>query len=312
MKQQTAPLMLPDLTQKNVYHQRINAVIGYVRDHLDADLSVETLAQVAGFSPFHFHRVFKAMTDETLNELVVRLRLERAAALLRATPHLSITDAAFDSGFASVATFSRSFKKHFGLVASAWDRQTPLKNSKNDQSPATSPRYTMAMLNEFATQEAYRVTVRSLPAQRLAYIRIYDSYSNPSQIVAAYEQLLAWYDNQGGQLAQTTLYGMSQDDPEITPLHLCRFDWCLAVPADWPAAGPVNMVDFPACQVATVRMVGDIAQEIRVLQYLFRYWLPRSRYQPANWPGMEIYRQLPSEGGWEHFDLDCAIPVVDL
>jgi len=123
---------------------------------------------------------------------------------------------------------------------------------------------------------------------------------------------LNWYEWQGGNLAQTTLYGMSQDDPEITPLPLCRFEWCLAVPADWPAAGAVNLIDFPACQVATVRMVGDIAQEIRVLQYLFRYWLPRSRYQPANLPGIEIYRQLPSVAGWETFDIECAIPVVDL
>lgn len=305
-------MMSPDLTQKNIYEQRINAVIHYAREHLDEDLSLETLAQVAGFSPFHFHRVFKALTDETINELVVRLRLERAAALLRASPALSITDAAFESGFTSVATFSRAFKKHFGCTASTWDRQTPLKNSKNDQSPATSPRYTMERLGEFANQDAFRVTVRSLPAQRLAYIRVYNAYSNPGRIAEAYEELLSWYEWQGGNLAQTTLYGMSQDDPEITPLHLCRYDWCLAVPADWLAAGAVNLVDFPACQVATVRMVGDIAQEIRVLQYLFRYWLPRSRYQPANLPGMEIYRQLPSVAGWETFDIECAIPVVDL
>jgi len=305
-------MMVPEFTQKNIYEQRINAVIAYAREHLDDDLSLATLARVAGFSPFHFHRVFKALTDETISDLVLRLRLERATALLRATPDLLITDAAFESGFTSVATFSRAFKKHFGCTASTWDRQTPLKNSKNDQSPATSPRYTMAMLGEFAGQDAFRVTVRSLPAQRLAYIRVYNSYGNPGRIVAAYDELLNWYEWQGGNLAQTTLYGMSQDDPEITPLPLCRFDWCLAVPADWPAAGAVNLIDFPACQVATVRMVGDIAQEIRVLQYLFRYWLPRSRYQPANLPGIEIYRQLPSVAGWETFDIECAIPVVDL
>lgn len=181
--------------------------------------------------------------------MVLRLRLERATALLRATPHLLITDAAFESGFTSVATFSRAFKKHFGCTASTWDRQTPLKNSKNDQSPATSPRYTMAMLGEFADQDAFRVTVRNLPAQRLAYIRVYHSYNNPSHIVEAYEALLNWYVWQGGNLAQTTLYGMSQDDPEITPLHLCRFDWCLAVPADWPATGAM-----PACRASNPRM----------------------------------------------------------
>ncbi len=61
-----------------------------------------------------------------------------------------------------------------------------------------------------------------------------------------------------------------------------------------------------------MRVKGDIAQEERVLHYLFHYWLPRSRYQPANLPGMEIYRQLPAESGWETFDIDCAIPIVVL
>ena len=69
---------------------------------------------------------------------------------------------------------------------------------------------------------------------------------------------------------------------------------------------------YPACEAAVVRCLGDIQQEYRILQYLFRYWLPRSRYQPANLPGMEIYRRQPIELGWETFDIECAIPVVAL
>ncbi len=61
--------------QENLYLQRINAVIGYVRENLDGDLSVNRLARIAGFSPFHFHRLFKSITGETLNEIVTRLRL---------------------------------------------------------------------------------------------------------------------------------------------------------------------------------------------------------------------------------------------
>jgi AraC family transcriptional regulator len=105
---------------------------------------------------------------------------------------------------------------------------------------------------------------------------------------------------------------MSQDDPGVTPLRLCRFDWCLKVPAAWQPEGEVGMQDFPACQAATIRVQGGIEQEDRALQYLFRYWLPRSRYQPANLPGMEIYRRQPAELGWETFDIDCAVPVVAL
>lgn len=304
--------MLMRPAQENLYIQRINAVIGYVRENLNEDLSLDALARVAGFSPFHFHRLFKSITEETVNEMVTRLRLERAAALLRSTPALSVTDAAFACGFKSASVFSRSFKKQYGLNARQWDRQRPLKNSKNGQVPDGFPRYTLEALSDFAEQDEFEVQIRSLSQQRLAYIRVYDSYHGFGKIVEAYERLVTWYCRQGGNLADTTLYGMSQDDPEVTPLHLCRFDWCLAVPADWQAEGEVSIVTFPACQVAMIRCLGDIGQEYRALQYLFRYWLPRSRYQPANLPGMEIYRRQPIELGWETFDIDCAIPVVAL
>ena len=58
--------------QKNLYVHRINAVIGHVREHLNEDLSLDGLAKVANFSPFHFHRLFKSITGETINELVTR------------------------------------------------------------------------------------------------------------------------------------------------------------------------------------------------------------------------------------------------
>ncbi|HSL28679.1 MAG TPA: AraC family transcriptional regulator [Anaerolineales bacterium] len=299
-------------TQENLYVQRINAVIGFVREHLNEDLSLDALAGVAGFSPFHFHRVFKSITDETLNDMVVRLRLERAASLLRSSPKLSLTEAAFASGFKSISVFSRAFKKQYGLNAREWDRQSPLKNSKNGQVLDGFPRYTLEKLSDFAEKDEFEVSLSSLPEQRLAYIRVYDSYSDFRKITEAYNRLIAWYRQRGGRLEDTTLYGMSQDDPDVTPLRLCRFDWCLAVPSQWQPEGEVSVITFPECNVAIIRRIRDAMQEYKALQYLFRYWLPRSRYQPANLPGMEIYRRQPIELGWETFDIDCAVPVVAL
>jgi len=295
-----------------IYHQRIDTVITYVRNHLVEELPLEILSRVAGFSPFHFHRIFKSITGETLAGMVTRLRLERAATLLRATPQLTITDAAFACGFHSVAVFSRSFKKQYGIAASRWDRAQPLNYSKIGQKPEDFPRYTVEELCQWAKQDSLQVRLRLLPAQKLAYLRIYDSYRDFSGVIEAYERLLAWYEVRGGQLEKTTLYGMSQDDPEITPLSLCRFDWCLAVPMDWQAEGEVNVIDFPACRVAMVHCQGDLAQEDRALQFLFRYWLPHSHYQPANLPAMEIYRRQPAELGWACYDMDCAVPIERL
>lgn len=299
-------------SQENVYLQRIHTVISHIRGNLNENLSLETLAGVAGFSPFHFHRLFKSITGETVNEIVTRLRLERAVILLRSTPKLSITDAAFACGFKSRSVFSRAFKRQYGFNARQWDRQSPLKNSKNGQVLEGFPRYTLENLSDFAGQDQFEVHLRSLPEQRLAYIRVYDSYSQFSKVKEAYYRLTDWYCQHGGRLEDTTLYGMSQDDPEVTPLRLCRFDWCLTVPAHWHAEDDVSIQTFPSCQVATIRCLGDVMQEYKALQYLFLYWLPRSRYQPANLPGMEIYRRQPVELGWETFDIDCAIPIMDL
>src|SRR5678816_4714820 len=122
---------MPSRTAQNdIYTQRINSVISYVRQNLDGDLSLDTLARVGCFSKFHFHRVFKSITEETVNDMVVRMRLERAANLLRSVPRLSITAAAFEVGFRSISVFSRAFKNHFGVSAGQWDRKRALENSK--------------------------------------------------------------------------------------------------------------------------------------------------------------------------------------
>lgn len=298
--------------QANLYLQRINAVIGYVRAHLTDPLPLGTLAQVAGFSPFHFHRLFKTLTGETVSDLVLRLRLERAVALLQADPRRTLTAAALDCGFQSAAVFSRAFKRRYGLTARQWDRRTPLPYSKNDQAPGAAAGYTLAAWDDPAGRAAFTVRLQTLPAQRLAYMRVYDAYNHPTRITDAYARLFDWFARRGGRREHTTLYGLSQDDPDVTPARLCRFDWALTVPGHWPAEGEVNVVDWPACRVAVIAGVRDLEQEDRAFHYLFRTWLPRSRYQPANLPAMEIYRRLPAELGWAAFELECAVPVVAL
>src|SRR5262245_54799166 len=155
------------MEQANLYIQRINHVLNYIREHLNDDLSVNTLAQIAYFSPFHFHRIFKTITGETLNDVVVRLRLERAIMLLRSSPKLPISEAAFTCGFASASNFARAFKKRYGMSARSWDRQSPLKERKNGQVLEGFPYYTVEKLSEVEQTAEFEVRLRPLPMQRL-------------------------------------------------------------------------------------------------------------------------------------------------
>lgn len=296
---------------ENIYLQRINTVIDYIYEHPAEDLSLSRLAQVACFSPFHFHRIFKALTGETVNQCVTRLRLESAAVLLKASPQLTITRAAFDCGFESASDFARTFKKRFGINARSWDRQSPLKNSKKGQVFKDFPPYTLSTLRETAQPDEFEVQVRALSAKRVAYIRVSNAY-DLHQITAAYDHLATWFRARGGDPARTMPIGLLYDDPEITPPDLYRYDWCITVPPDWKSEGEVSVREFPACHIAYLHCQGNIDHINRGWQYLYDHWLPRSQYVPDLLPGMEIYRRLPEESGWEQFDLECAIPIVSL
>ncbi|HOG94017.1 MAG TPA: AraC family transcriptional regulator, partial [Opitutaceae bacterium] len=61
------------------YHERLNRVLLYIDQHRSEKLTLETLAAVACLSPFHFHRLFRAMLGEPLGQYVQRVRLETAA-----------------------------------------------------------------------------------------------------------------------------------------------------------------------------------------------------------------------------------------
>ena len=117
-------------TQANSeYAQRINRVIDYLSENLDRQVKLEELAKVACFSEFHFHRIFRAVSGETLNNFTNRLRLEKAARLLRYSDQ-SLTDIALDCGFSSSATFSRAFRSGYDTSPSWFRKSGEIKKSK--------------------------------------------------------------------------------------------------------------------------------------------------------------------------------------
>jgi AraC family transcriptional regulator len=89
----------------------------YIREHLNEPLPRETLADVAGFSIPHFHRVFTAQTGESAVSYIRRVRLERAARKLRMGA-VDITEVARAAGYESHAAFGKAFKGQFGLSPS--------------------------------------------------------------------------------------------------------------------------------------------------------------------------------------------------
>ncbi len=114
---------MSDLPTHRAYTRRFNSVLAYIDAHLEGDLSVNTLSQLANFSVFHFHRQFSAFVGVPVSRYVQLMRLRRAAHRLAAQPQHSILDAASDAGFESPEAFSRAFRRDFGMTPSAFRKQ---------------------------------------------------------------------------------------------------------------------------------------------------------------------------------------------
>lgn len=99
------------------YIARINRVMDYIETHLSEEITLDKIARVACFSPFHFHRIFTTLTGETPNTFIQRTRIEKAAQQLGNEKNISINEIAGKCGFSSSAHFSRTFRKYFGLTA---------------------------------------------------------------------------------------------------------------------------------------------------------------------------------------------------
>lgn len=96
--------------KKREYIETFNEVLDYIDNHYMEDLSLETVASAAGFSKYYFTRLFKQYTDTTFYDYLSYKRIRVAESLL-SRPDLSITEIALQSGFSSISTFNRIFKK---------------------------------------------------------------------------------------------------------------------------------------------------------------------------------------------------------
>ncbi|WP_109301252.1 GyrI-like domain-containing protein [Aquimarina sp. AU474] len=115
---------------RNNYSSSINNALKFIDDNLESELSLELISEVAHYSPFHFHRIFKIMTNETLNTYITRKRIEKAASTLFRQKEITISEISLRYGFNSISSFSRAFKKFYSISPSEFRKISPSKYSK--------------------------------------------------------------------------------------------------------------------------------------------------------------------------------------
>jgi len=313
------------MEQSQHYTVAVNRAIDHVLLNLAEPLSLERVAEAAGFSAFHFHRIFRALVGESLNEFIKRVRLERSVALLTQSvrsleKQKSLTEIAFACGFSSSSDFSRCFKQRYDISPSQFDVEAFRELQRDTwQSAIEAPHqgYSLNPLEPGTNPDNFQVAQKTLPPRTVTYLRVADSY-RPDAVVNSTNAMVRWAEDSG--LADGQWLGYMWDDPEIVAHHLCRYDVALEVASDHglrydptgkhsELAKALGRFDFPAMQVAEVEIKGAIDLEMRALDWLFATWLPASGYAPANLPSFEAWNGRPFEHGLEHFELKIQIPV---
>ncbi len=96
----------------------------YIDDHINEKITLRSLANEAGYSPWHSARIFKECTGEPPFEYIRKIRLSYAANRLKNESE-KIVDVAFDFVFGSHETFTRAFSKQFGMTTRSYKRIKP-------------------------------------------------------------------------------------------------------------------------------------------------------------------------------------------
>ncbi|WP_058300906.1 AraC family transcriptional regulator [Gorillibacterium timonense] len=106
----------------NGYPERIQQVIDYIEEQAEEQPSLSELAAIAGFSDYHFHRIFLVMVGIPVMDYVRKRKLAKAAYRVSHTDD-RLLDIALDSGFGSQETFIRAFRKLFGMTPGTYRRR---------------------------------------------------------------------------------------------------------------------------------------------------------------------------------------------
>jgi AraC family transcriptional regulator len=313
--------------KQRTYHVRLNRALHYIDTHIDQELSLDVISRAAGFSQYHFHRIFRGIVGETLNDYVRRIRLEKAAIILVHNPFRSITEVALDCGFSSSSNFARVFKEHFGMSASQWregghekhriskirQRQSKFSKraSKKGEDSHLDAGYDSGVKYLTVKEHEMRVEVKQMPEMQIAYVRHMKGYWD-SGLVEAWKKVCTWAGARGLIGPNTKFIGISHDDPDVTPADKCRYDACVTVPRGTKGSGEVNITTLPGGKYAVYHFEGQ-PQEIKAAyNFMYGKWMPKSGYQPVDSPCYEIYLNDPNKDPEGKHIFDMGVPVKPL
>ena len=199
---------------ENIYQQKVNQVIDYISANLHLPLQLDVIADKINVSQRQLLRIMRSALNESLYTYVARQRIERAVLYMQ-TEEMSLTTLSSMVGYDNPQSFSKAFKKQFGISPKAYINEL--------QSRLES--YVQSSVNRSSLQ----AEICYFEGFELVYIRIFGKYGEAEPYEIAWNKLMLFLKDNQALTLETRFIGLSFDDPNVTNYNQCRFYACASV-----------------------------------------------------------------------------------
>ena len=287
------------------YLHRIQRGIDFIEAHLDTDIALAEVAQAAGLSQWHFQRIFKALTNETLKTYIRSRRFAKALDQLLNT-RLGILDIALAAGYDTPESFTRAFKACFELTPNQYRkfgrRSLFVKKIQFDED----------YLRQLDRNLSLTPDIRECPALQLVGLatHFYGADSDKDNLGQKLPPLWASFMPRLAEIPHRVpgvCYGVVSQTASTSDLLLYH----AAIKVSQAGALPEGMVHFevPAARYATFEHRGAPENVNHTVNYIYANWLAGAEQRHSGGADLEIYGP-GYQGGSEASVMHYAVPVV--
>ena len=286
--------------KKNTYEKRAkiaNDVMNYVYKYIDTNINIDELSLELNVSKFHLHRIFKDEFGKNIYESIKSIRLQKASNLLITNKYSTITDISQMTGYGSQTSFLRAFKQRFEMTPKDW---------KNGGYKEYSNKIVEKITNQNENYSGFDITpsIVKMPEIKGYYIR-HQGYDR--SIKKTWQKLQTWiYTNDIKEYKQIALH---HDNPIITPLEECQYIAIVSLENDELEDVTLPSLIIPKGIYAKFSLSGKYGDVIKLIQWVYHYWLIDSGYETTTNPSYTIYHKNHFLSDDEEFVLDYYLPI---
>ncbi len=281
------------------YYSRIQQTIDYIDTHLNENITLEKLAEIASLSKYYYHRLSSSLLGESVMSYIRKRRLSRCAMMLSESS-LRIIDIALENGFESQEVFIRAFTKYFGITPAKYRKlQTKIKLTdkisllgKPKEIPQESILPKIVVQKELLGVGMQFVTTQKEIIENMSILRFHEMFKTRIQEIT-------------GCIHPHQIYGICEDDPYTNQIYHTVF---VEVISHRNIPNGMNAYHFDASRYLIFSHKGSVQEILNTYHYIYHDWLPNSDYELSK-TGKDLQIYINDKFDGTIVDMDICVPI---